>query len=376
MGVGMGLVLGAALAGCVATPRGVASAGDGREQVATGERGADAESASPGARGAAPTATDEPAGAVLINEVPYQSWAPLPGKVVGLLVSATSPWGAQIDWTRNLSTVGGSATADGRVYWFLADRRSPQVLYFESKGEGRNFLEQWSVPLADGGAATYDAAMFGPSTPNRFGLFGDVHLVEVEVNGGRGAAAGLHFVATDVRVLDGASAGGLVPAQALTLARQRFEQLVVDRRADVEARLDEAKRAARPAVGAETTVVNEGMFPTWDHEDQTLEVLFLRQVRRQSQRTEMRQRAYRCKKYRAPPPPPGGPNAPNQLPGGALRPCPAPRSVAVTVTVSYGVEIAEATVFDRSGRLIAVTTYAPGALPVQELRPVDADIDF
>jgi hypothetical protein len=42
-----------------------------------------------------------------------------------------------------------------------------------------------------------------PESKNPFGLKRFAHIVELDVNGGRGAASNLHFVATRVKVLDG-----------------------------------------------------------------------------------------------------------------------------------------------------------------------------
>jgi hypothetical protein len=350
------------LASCATAPAAAPAAGTGGAARATK---------------AAPATTHKPAGFVYEQQIPFQRWAPLPGKKVGLLVAVNSDWGTLIGWGKGLSLQASGQ----RVYWFLADGDSPRALYFESKGEGENFLENWSVPLPDGQpAAHYDAAMYGPATVNRYGLGEDAHLVEIEVNGGRGAPGNyLHFVATDVKVLDGSDTHPVRAREALAQSSTAFRALVNGQRKTIDDTMAGAAAVAGKPFGPEKTAIGEGVFPTWSSQDDTLRVLYVRHERRSSTHTEIRRRAYPCKKYRPPPSPPGGgggavgPEAPLSLPGGTLLRCPAPHDEAVSVTKSYGVEVAAEYVFDRTGRLVEVVEYAPAPLPYQAPPPMPPD---
>jgi hypothetical protein len=317
-----------------------------------------------------PTAKQEKAGHVLEQQIPFQRWAPLPGRKVGLLVAVNSPWGTLISWGRGMPAVPAQKPYS-RVYWFLADGDSPRALYFESHGEGLNFLEHWTVPLPDGKSTFYDAAMFGPDMKNRFGLGKDAHLVELEVNSGQGAPGNyIHFVATDVRLIDGRGDASLHADLVLGQASTEFRRFVDGQRGAIDSAMKDVAKLAGKPFGPETSGAQEGVFPTWSGDDQHLRVLFVRHEERSSSHTEMRNVGGECNKYRELPlgadpvdDKARGPNAPMQMPGRTLHACPPPHQEPAVVTKGYGVEIAASYEFDASGKLIAVTEYLPAALP-------------
>ncbi|MGE0526462.1 MAG: hypothetical protein AB7G93_17380 [Bdellovibrionales bacterium] len=124
---------------------------------------------------------------------PYQTWADLGANAMGMLVSAQvldiplidHGWGIYEDPKRT-------------EYKFMQEGLSPVAMYFVSDGRGFNFLKDWSTSDMRGFRA--DAAMFSAHTPNEWGLKDDAHIVTVEVNGGRGGDASIHFIATGVEI--------------------------------------------------------------------------------------------------------------------------------------------------------------------------------
>lgn len=128
--------------------------------------------------------------------VPFQQWPVLGTTTIGLLYqSGPQAWGPTLNHTR------GITNNPARIeYAYTTAGSSPFALYFQSRGEGENFLANWGVPTPDGKAFRSSAAMFTAATPNRWGLSRPAHLVELEVNGGAGGGNGVHFIVTNARV--------------------------------------------------------------------------------------------------------------------------------------------------------------------------------
>ncbi|MEZ4449779.1 MAG: hypothetical protein R3B09_09875 [Nannocystaceae bacterium] len=167
-------------------------------------------------------------------------------------------------------------------YNFSRDLAPSYALYFPSQGEGFNFLREWQVPLPDGGVARLDAAMLGPRSGAGRCLQACAHLVRVEVNGGRGGR-GLHFVATDVEVID-ASEPLSIPAvvddlKARFVDQQRGEERELRRRfADAERTID---RAIKPGERVDGPL---RVWMTWLAEAAALEVVITREGRAHGER--------------------------------------------------------------------------------------------
>jgi hypothetical protein len=161
-------------------------------------------------------------------------------------------------------------SSDARVeYVFSSSAGSNYALYFPSTGAGFNFLNNWSVPLPDGGNAQYDAAMFGPSGGLPC-LDACAHFVELEVNDGRGGI-GLHFVATAVEVVD--EQHGIDGARVLDELRERFAETVDQRRGELR-RLYAAAQDEAPKLRLGQRVDEPlQLWPSWSEQDATLEVL-------------------------------------------------------------------------------------------------------
>jgi hypothetical protein len=111
-----------------------------------------------------------------------------------------------------------------------------------------------------------------------YGAVNQAHLVEVEVNGGRGAT-GSSFVVASLRVIDGTSEVPWVLTDQLLRLRRRFDAAVRSHGRQLEAALTKAKRARAAQPGG--TILREletfelVIFePTWDPSDRRLTVFF------------------------------------------------------------------------------------------------------
>jgi hypothetical protein len=232
----------------------------------------------PGHLAASPVEGALPPGGTLFDRIPQQGWPQLPGRAIGLLASQVGPWGAHAGWDPRLHRDGHSF-GDGR-YLFSSGASAPWVLYFESKQPvGMNHLKSWEVPLPGGAKGTYDADMLHPGVGKAWGLTAPAHLVEVEVNGGRGAASGIHFVATAVEVVDRTTEYPIDPTLALGKARLRWDELVAAQAGAVREQLAlAATGAGAPAGHRQTEQPFDGMTATWLPDQRRLRVLYVRWV--------------------------------------------------------------------------------------------------
>ncbi len=190
-------------------------------------------------------------------------WVDLPGRVTGLLSTVSLYEGRDIcaDYT----------ASDHVNYQFSRGPHPSYALYFPSDGRGSNFIPQWIVPLPDGTTVKYDAAMFRPDTANPWGLHACAHLVELDVNDGRGGR-GLHFVATRVRVLDNTTAYPWSLARVLLDLRARH---------DAHAReYADAFAFTRPERGPWREQITSSLVPTWTDPPGRLDVLVWRTATR------------------------------------------------------------------------------------------------
>ena len=227
--------------------------------------------------------------------VPFQQWRALPGNILGVVwMAGAQPWGAGYEHS---ATTSRDTRRD--EYKFGVDGTSPYAVYFESDGRGFNFLQAWT----GGGRGTYDAAMFNHTTPNRWGLARRAHLVEVEVNGRRGARAGIHFVVTGARVLDGTPTYPPHIDEVLVALRQRFDAVFANERPELEGLYTAAVQNVGPryAFGPPTREP-VGVFPTWLSTARAIEVVFTAGVS-----GEGVDRTYQPGARGCPPCPPGAP---------------------------------------------------------------------
>ncbi len=217
--------------------------------------------------------TPDPGDSLLSNLVPFQQWPPLGAEAVGLLFSATNEqYGVAFDHSRGFYAV---TAPENTNYRFSINGSSPYVVYFEAEaGEGTNFLSQWQVPGTGDADVVYDVAQFGPDDIGRWGLTSPVHLVRVEVNGGVGSANSVHFVPTDVEVLDGTDEYPLDPFEAFVTHRQMADEMFG---AAEFVSMFEERRLALERDGAEYVDLGDQVqiFPSWMNDTDTLRLIFM-----------------------------------------------------------------------------------------------------
>lgn len=135
--------------------------------------------------------------------------ATVPGAVRGFLFAAVAPG------------------ADPGPYSFAGPRGVPARAFFVSDGRGMGFVKATRRTLEDGRKLQVDVAQLPPGVANPWKLSRSIHLVDVEVNGGRGdATKDQLFVITNVRVLDGSEVLPLdLEAATATLSARAAERL-------------------------------------------------------------------------------------------------------------------------------------------------------
>ncbi|MFO0696889.1 MAG: hypothetical protein U0230_25175 [Polyangiales bacterium] len=283
----------------------------------------------------------EPSTGLVEALAPCRRWPVLGERETGLLVPARTRWGTLVAWSPIMGQLVFSAGLDG--YTFASRGWNPWLLYFPSSGEGQNFLRNWQRPLADGTIGHFDAASFGPTTPNRWGLSRPAHVVEVEVNGGRGGGTDLHFVATEVRVLDRTRELPLDPVAALDEAADCFSELVEASQNELSAKLERASSGLSVDASWEPEREQrlEAIAPSFDPDSRRLRIVHaLRIVRTRTKRVTHTIVSH-C--------PPGAP-------------CMPPRPETRVTTRGYGVDLVEELEFDAEGRRVVVRAHGPVVL--------------
>jgi hypothetical protein len=126
-------------------------------------------------------------------------------------------------------------------------------------------MKGWDVCVPGGGTARYDATAYNHRSRNPYGLRRRAHIVELEVNGGRGGCPNNYFVATAAKILDGTPEVPLDPEAAILELRRRFDELVAGH-------ADQLKLATE---ADQEPVARVGVLPTWLPATRELEVLFV-----------------------------------------------------------------------------------------------------
>jgi hypothetical protein len=134
-------------------------------------------------------------------------------------------------------------------------------MYWEATAGGEHFMKGWDVCIP-GAKARYDATAYNHRSPNAYGLKRRAHIVELEVNGGRGGCPNDYFVASAAKILDGTTEIPMDPEKVILDLRKRFDELVAGYAAELQPKEQ----------GADQTV---GVLPTWLPEQHELEVLFV-----------------------------------------------------------------------------------------------------
>jgi|GEM_PF-3780412 len=208
--------------------------------------------------------------------VPYQEWPALGGTVTGILyVNQGDDYGGAIDHLRDIRSPGGL-----QFYGFAADGSSPHWPFFESSGEGESFSPNREVMLADRQKVEFASALFGPQTPNPWGLAQEAYIVTLQVNDGGGSPSGVGFVVTDVTILSGTTEVPLNPAQTMAAAADLFALELQELEPELETLLAESFTKTAPTCGVLTETNLVGVWPIWQHEEKTLSLTFVHQHQR------------------------------------------------------------------------------------------------
>lgn len=236
------------------------------------------------------------------RQFPYQAFGALKATQRGVALARVSPFGVFFEgrpFSESVNVVVGAApsaypgpslayrdgfavsagetgsSATPAAYVFLHGSASadvPHVVVDRARWEERAAGGAW--------AALAGTRPFGPEAASAFGATGPAHLLEVEVNGGRGRGAGSldpHFVVTGARVLDGTPEFPWRLVDVLGALRAHYDGCLGRSEPSLEAALGRgetgaAPRRARP--GPERRTRADGVWATWDEERQTLVVLF------------------------------------------------------------------------------------------------------
>jgi len=268
-----------------------------------------------------------------------------PGHDRGLLVAV----GAQ-DWGTTIGIRGISSHSAGVGYYaFFAEDTPAASLNFISEGQGYRFQKHTLARDEEGNAIAFNAARFGPDTPNDWQLSRGAHLVEVEINGGLEGSG--HFIATDVQVLDGTAEFPLGIEDSLTSARALFDVWSEE----MEPVTKEMMRSHREELperfkGRRYVGGSVGVWPTWYDESGELEVVIVECPMETTEGPEREVEPTPCA----------------YDPVHGFAPCieepPGPKPT-VREARQYGYGQAVRYRFDRQGKLMLETRYIPRSFP-------------
>ena len=224
------------------------------------------------------------AGYALVGVVDYQAFEPQPTKDTPSTIRGVL-----------LATI--YEKADPSAYRFSGPAGQPSPVFFTnghgfqggarfvSDGRGEEFRRAERKTL-DGRTLHIDSASFRPGLPNPWKLKRAAHLVDVEVNGGKGDASNdPSFVITNVRVLDGTEVLPLdldaVIAVLSTRANLRLKELADEgelRRKAAASTLDEAARVTPREGDGWAYEWAPQPWVTWDDAKRELSILHVQRL--------------------------------------------------------------------------------------------------
>ncbi len=202
----------------------------------------------------------------------------LPGKAIGLIVlPGREPWGTfyepGFDWA-------WAGSEKDTTYRFLVGERTEYAPYFSPASPIRTpFGLRVELPAGPTSYTVDMAAGAKALAAKAHGIRAAVHLVEVEVNGGRGGR-GPHFVITGARILDGTSALPLSLEEKLGEARRAFDAAVARMGGAIARDLEAAGKDVRAGAGkrfvrASPMDVEQVVYrPVWVEASRRVEVTF------------------------------------------------------------------------------------------------------
>lgn len=197
--------------------------------------------------------------------IPTRKYQPLPGKVVGVLVSDVAPFMAH-----------EGRYGPGAALGFSAGGNSYRWVYVPA--EGRPLITNLSVRIGEKGdrTRTYPGLdLANPTTVKRWGITVPYALVEAEVNGGDGAPADQAFVGTNMKRLDGTREYPLKVADVIAQMRKRHQKYIQEQKATLDKALEEARKKAlgnKRATGPRQ--MTDLFYITWLPESKRLSVRF------------------------------------------------------------------------------------------------------
>jgi hypothetical protein len=274
--------------------------------------------------------------------VPHNKYQPLPGKVVGVLVS---------DVVRFMATEGRSSRADAQGFsaggnsyrWiYVPDNVNPAIRNFRvkigAKGEGSKIYPGLSMCAP-------------PAVRTTWGIDVPYALVEAQVNDGEGAPAEQTFVATNMKRLDGTPAFPAKLPDVVNDLKKRYAASLKDRQKKIDEALAEVQKKHlknRKVTGPKQT--EELFYITYLPDSQRVRVCF---------RTKISDGSYQYMDV--------GRGRPIPLPvpprdkGPFFRPPPPPPpfpGFKVRYGLTFGVELGLAYEVDKNGKVVKIEKLA------------------
>ncbi len=288
-----------------------------------------------------------------------RKYQPLPGKVIGVLVSDVAK-------VMSLDGRGGPPDAMG----FSRDGQSYRWMYVPVAE--KPMITGLNVQVGEKGEKTVNypkLSMANAQTVKQWDVTVPYALVEVEVNDDQGSPAIEGFVATKMKVLDGSDDYPLKVAEVIDTLKKKYKTWQEEEQKTLDAALnDAATKALKDEKATGPRVTNDVMHVTWMPKEQRLRVAF---------RTTITDgcKAIKFSEGGARPVPPKG---------GAFPPPPPPFRGKVRYGTEFGIEYGRAYEVSKKGDIVKTLTLTPesfqkvlppppaagGRLPIDRLPPV------
>lgn len=185
--------------------------------------------------------------------LPQRRFLTLPGQTIGVLLRCPSA----------VLALGGRESAEDQ-YWFSTDGSSYQAVYVPvDKNPIYPRLEAPVGPMGER-QAFENLSLATSSSLRKFGIRGEVVLVELEVNGGRGSPPADAFVATRLRRLDGTADFPVRLERVKAQVIERYQNWVSAESRRIEAELEKSALKAlgqRSATGPREQM--DAVYFTW-----------------------------------------------------------------------------------------------------------------
>jgi len=281
--------------------------------------------------------------------IPNRKQLPAPGKIVAVLVADPQPI---LSIERRIGPpdqlcLGWNCGSYRWVYIPVNDQ--PQ-------------FGNLTVTLPGGKSRVYPKlSMASLATVKPLGIDSPYALVEMEVNGGDGSAAGDWLVATKIKKLDGSTEFPIRVAEVVADLKKRYESHLSEQQKEIDAAMNAAaKKAIKDRLPTGPREKNTLMFVTWMEKEEKLQIRFL---------TKMTDGDYKYVnginiEMRPAPPPPAPPQ-------GGLAP-PSRLENGLRYGAQFGVELGEQFEVSKDGKVGRMKTLEmqtfQNVLPLPKLR--------